>query len=157
MELKTEKAYFSTSRKKSLRRVGLLCLAAWMGILHLLGGDILPAMAKDQKAETGSGKASGPIIKMSPLVVNLNESNGRHYLKTTIVLELGKMEWVDEVQKQIPCLTDMMITALGDKKLADMQNPQAKEEIRKELLGKAQKTPLGSMIKQIYFDEFLYQ
>jgi flagellar basal body-associated protein FliL len=38
-----------------------------------------------------------------------------------------------------------------------MQNPQTKEEIRKELLAKAQRTPVGGKIKQIYFDEFLFQ
>ncbi len=140
-------------------KVGLLWLAAWVGVMPLPGGDISLGMASEKKAETGSARPSwvGPIIKMSPLVVNLNEPGGRHYLKTTIVLELGKREWVEEVQQQIPCLTDMMIMTLGDKKLADMQNPQSKEEIRKELLAKAQRTPVGGMIKQIYFDEFLFQ
>jgi len=138
---------------------GLLWLAAWMGVMLLFGGDISLGMASEKKAEAGIAKTSwlGPVIKMSPLVVNLNEPSARHYLKTTIVLELGRMEWVEEVQQQIPCLTDMMITTLGDKKLADMQNPQIKEEIRKELLAKAHKTPAGGMIKQIYFDEFLFQ
>jgi flagellar FliL protein len=140
-------------------RVGLLWLAAWVGVMSLPGGDISPGIASEKKAEAGTAKASwlGPIIKMSPLVVNLNEPSGRHYLKTTIILELGRMEWVEEVQQQIPWLTDMVILTLGDKKLADMQNPQTKEEIRKELLAKAQRTPVGGMIKQIYFDEFLFQ
>jgi len=137
----------------------LLWLAAWMGVMSLPGGDISPGIASEQKAEARTAKTSwlGPVIKMSPLVVNLNEPSGRHYLKTTIVLELGRMEWVQEVQHQIPCLTDMMIMTLGDKKLADMQNPQIKEDIRKELLAKAQSTPVGGMIKQIYFAEFLFQ
>jgi flagellar FliL protein len=139
--------------------VGILWLAAWVGIVPLPGGDISPGIAGEKKAEAGTAKASwgGPVIKMSPLVVNLNEPSARHYLKTTIVLELGRMEWVEEVQQQIPCLTDLMIMTLGDKKLADMQNPQTKEEIRKELLAKAQRTPVGGMIKQIYFVEFLFQ
>jgi len=148
------------TRGRNLRAtVGLLWLAAWVGIVPLPGEDISPGIASEKKAEAGTAKASwvGPIIKMSPLVVNLNEPNARHYLKTTIILELGRMEWVEEVQQQIPCLTDMMIMTLGDKKLADMQNPQTKEEIRKELLAKAQRTPVGGMIKQIYFDEFLFQ
>ena len=148
------------SEGKALRtKVGLLWLAVWVGIVPLPGEDISPGIASEKKAEAGTPKASwvGPIIKMSPLVVNLNEPGGRHYLKTTIVLELSRMEWIQEVQQQIPCLTDMMIMTLGDKKLADMQNPQTKEEIRKELLAKAQRTPVGGMIKQIYFDEFLFQ
>jgi flagellar FliL protein len=139
--------------------VGLLWLAAWVGVFPLPGGDISPGIAGEKKAEAGTAKASGvgPIIKMSPLVVNLNEPSARHYLKTTIILELGRMEWVEEVQQQIPCLTDVMIMTLGDKKLADMQKPHTKEEIRKELLAKAQQTSVGGMIRQIYFDEFLFQ
>ena len=150
----------SLTEGRTLRtRVGLLWLVVWMGVMPLPGWGISPGIGSEKKAEEGSAKASwvGPIIKMSPLVVNLNEPSGRHYLKTTIVLELGRMEWVEEVQRQIPCLMDMMITTLGDKKLADMQKPQSKEEIRKELLAKAHKTPAGGMIKQIYFDEFLFQ
>ncbi len=140
------------------KRVGLLWLAAWLGVVSLPSGDLSPAMANEKKAEAGRAASSlGPVIKMSPLVVNLNEPGARHYLKTTIILELGRMEWVEEVQQQIPCITDMMIMTLGDKKLADMQNPQIKEEIRKELLMRSQRTGVGGMIKQIYFDEFLFQ
>lgn len=147
-----------TEGKVFRKRVGLLWLAAWLGVVSLPGGDLYPAMANEKKAETGRGAPKlGPVIKMSPLVVNLNEPGGKHYLKTTIVLELGRTEWVEEVQQQIPCITDMMIMTLGDKKLADMQNPQIKEEIRKELLMKSQGTAVGGMIKQIYFDEFLFQ
>jgi flagellar FliL protein len=147
-----------TKGKTFRKRVGLLWLAAWLGVVSFPSGDIYPAMANEKKAEAGRVASwLGPVIKMSPLVVNLNEPGGRHYLKTTIVLELGRMEWVEEVQQQIPCLTDMMIMTLGDKKLADMQNPQIKEEIRKELLGKSQRTAVGGMIRQIYFDEFLFQ
>jgi flagellar FliL protein len=139
--------------------VGLLGLAACLGVIPLPGGNLSPGVASEKKTEVRTAKSSwlGPIIKMNPLIVNLNEPGGRHYLKTTIILELSRMEWVEEVQEQIPCLTDMVITTLGDKKLADMQKPEIKEEIRKELLAKAQKTPAGGMIKQIYFDEFLFQ
>jgi flagellar FliL protein len=147
-----------TKRKTFRKRVGLLWLAAWVGVVSLSSGDIYPAMGNERK--TGAEKVAsklGPVIKMNPLVVNLNEPGGRHYLKTTIVLELGKVEWVAEVQQQIPCITDMMIMTLGDKKLADMQNPQIKEEIRKELLAKSHRTAVGGMIRQIYFDEFLFQ
>ena len=123
------------------------------------GSRLQTGMASEKKGETGHGKTKegGNTIKMNPMVVNLNEPSGRHYLKTTVILEVGKKEWVEEVQKQIPSIMDVMIMTLGDKKLAELQTPQSKDEIRKELLAKAQKTPAGSMIKHIYFDEFLFQ
>jgi flagellar basal body-associated protein FliL len=51
----------------------------------------------------------------------------------------------------------MIIATLGEKKLADLKSPQGKEELRKELLAKAEKTLASPRIKQIYFDEFLLQ
>ena len=134
-------------------------MIAWMGVMLFPGLDFQVGIASEKKEETGHGKTKegGTTIKMNPLVVNLNEPSGRHYLKTTIILEAGQKEWVEEIQRQIPSIMDMMITTLCDKKLADLQTPQSKDEIRKELLIRAQKTPAGSMIKHIYFDEFLYQ
>ena len=139
--------------------MGLLCLIAWMGATPFPGLELQVGIASEKKEETGHGKTKegGTTIKMDPLVVNLNEPSGRHYLKTTIILEAGQKEWVEEIQRQIPSIMDMMITTLCDKKLAELQTPQSKDEIRKELLIRAQKTPAGSMIKHIYFDEFLYQ
>jgi flagellar FliL protein len=130
-----------------------------MGVTPFPGLELQAGIASEKKEETGHGKTKegGTAIKMDPLVVNLNEPSGRHYLKTTIILEAGQKEWVEEIQRQIPSIMDMMITTLCDKKLADLQTPQSKDEIRKELLIRAQKTPAGSMIKHIYFDEFLYQ
>ena len=138
--------------------VGLLCFIAWMGVMPLPGVDP-PMGVASEKGESGHGKGKegGNTIKMSPLVVNLNEPNGRHYLKTTVILEVEKKEWVEEVQRQMPSIMDMMIMILCDKKLAELQSPQSKDEIRKELLARAQKVPAGSKIKHIYFDEFLFQ
>ena len=139
--------------------IGLLCLITWMGMMPLPGLGLQMGMASEKKGESGHGKTKegGNTIKMNPLVVNLNEPSGRHYLKTTVILEVGKKEWVDAVEKQIPSIMDVMITTLGDKKLSELQTPQSKDEIRKELLAKTQKTPAGSMIRHIYFDEFLFQ
>jgi flagellar basal body-associated protein FliL len=139
--------------------IGLLCLIAWVGMMPFPDLGLQTGMASENKGETGHGKTKegGNTIKMIPLVVNLNEPGGRHYLKTTVILEIGKKEWVEEVQKQVPSIMDVMIMTLSDKTLAELQTPQSKDEIRKELLAKAQKTPAGSMIKHIYFDEFLFQ
>ncbi len=160
MPCETEIFQVHKNRAAHWRRViGFLCLIACSGVMPFPGSRLQTGMASEKKGETGHGKTKegGNTIKMNPMVVNLNEPSGRHYLKTTVILEVGKKEWVEEVQKQIPSIMDVMIMTLGDKKLAELQTPQSKDEIRKELLAKAQKTPAGSMIKHIYFDEFLFQ
>jgi len=100
---------------------------------------------------------SGPMVKISSLIINLKEEAGRHYIKTTIVMEIGKKEWSEEINAQIPLLTDLAILTVGDKRLEDMKIPTAKENLKKELLAKMNEALKGPKIKQIYFDEFLYQ
>ena len=99
----------------------------------------------------------GAMLKISPLVINLKEEGGRHYVKTTIVLEIGQNEWVEEVKSRIPLLTDLAILTLSDKRLEDLKNTAAKENLKKELLGKVNQALNSPKVNQIYFDEFLYQ
>lgn len=137
---------------------GFLLLASWVEMASFAGRGIRRVWAAEKKEEQApSAREVGPMIKLSSLIVNLNEASCRHYIKTTIVLEVAQKEWVDEVQRRIPSLTDMIIVTLGDKKLADLKGPQGKEDLRKELLVKAEKTLASPRIRQIYFDEFLLQ
>jgi flagellar FliL protein len=137
---------------------GFLFLASWMEMAAFADRGIGRVWAGEKKEEQApSAREVGPMIKLSSLVVNLNEASCRHYLRTTILLEVAQKEWMDEVQRRIPLLTDMIILTLGDKKLADLKGPQGKEELRKELLEKVEKTLASPRIRQIYFDEFLLQ
>jgi flagellar FliL protein len=137
---------------------GFLFLASWMEMASFADRGIRRVWAGEKKEEQApSAREVGPMIKLGSLIVNLNEASTRHYIKTTIVLEVAQKEWVDEVHRRIPSLTDMIIATLGEKKLADLKSPQGKEDLRKELLAKAEKTLASPWIKQIYFDEFLLQ
>jgi len=97
------------------------------------------------------------MVKLSPLIINLNEAGGRHYLKMTLVLEIAEGDWTKDVQGRIPSLTDMVILTLGDKRLEELRKPEAKEKFKKELQQKANQIVGGEKIKRVYFDEFLFQ
>jgi flagellar FliL protein len=101
--------------------------------------------------------AVGPMLKINPLVINLREEGGRHYIKTTIVLEIGQPEWLEEVRSKVPLLTDLAILTLSDKRLKELQNAEAKENLKKELLVKINQALGSPKVAQIYFDEFLSQ
>jgi flagellar basal body-associated protein FliL len=72
-------------------------------------------------------------------------------------LEIAKKDWVEDVQGRIPSLTDMVIVTLGDKRLEDLRKYEARENVKKELLQKANQILAGEKIRRIYFDEFLFQ
>ena len=97
------------------------------------------------------------MIKMAPLIINLHENAGDHYIKATLVLEVTQKDWLEEVQARVPSLTDMMILTLGDKKLEELRRPEKRDNLKKELLDKANQLFPSAKIKQIYFDEFLFQ
>lgn len=113
---------------------------------------------KEAKANESPKEISvGPMIKLSPLIINLNEKEGRHFLKVTLVLEAEQAKWVEEIQAKTSQLTNMIIIHLSDKKLVDIHQREAKENLKKELLEKMAKILGSSKVKQIYWEEFIYQ
>jgi flagellar FliL protein len=123
-----------------------------------LGWSSLPGLSSGEKKEAVPASAAiGPMLKLSPLIINLKEEGGRHYIKTTIVLEIGRPEWLEEVRSRVPLLTDLAILTLGDKQPKELRNAEAKENLKKELLMKINQALGSPKIAQIYFDEFLFQ
>lgn len=114
------------------------------------------SLAKKNKAVPTS-PVIGPMLKINPLIINLREEGGRHCIKTTIVLEIAQPEWLEEVRSRTPLLTDLAILTLSDKRLRELQNAEAKENLKKELLIKINQALGSPKVNQIYFDDFLYQ
>jgi flagellar protein FliL len=153
----------STAKKRPLLLYGIIGLALILGggitLAFLQGWISLPAKGQGQKPGSGNLHAStiGPMLKISPLVINLKEERGFHYIKTTIVLEMQGIQELEEMKARLSSITDMVILTLGDKRFEDLKEPIAKENLKKELLAKANQLMGNAKIKQIYFDEFIYQ
>jgi flagellar basal body-associated protein FliL len=140
--------------------LGIFLIGAFSGTAVYLGWVEIPGFSLANKTAQAAPRPVidvGPMVKLSPLIINLNESNSRHYLKTTLVLEIAKKEWVEDVQGKMTSLTDMVIVALGDKRIEDLRKSEARENVKKELLEKANQILAGEKIRRIYFDEFLFQ
>lgn len=129
-------------------------VAAWqLGLFSKPGSSsgAKPESSVTQQAEMG------PTVKLSPMVINLKEETGRSYLKATIILEMEKKDGVEEVNKRISSLTDMVILTLSDKRMEDLKEPESKEKLKQEILSIMNQHLPPKTIRQIYFDEFLYQ
>jgi flagellar FliL protein len=152
------------SRKRTLFLLGgagIILTGAFVGAASYLGWIEVPGMPFAKKSAQAAPAPKpidvGPMVKLSPLIINLNEAGGRNYLKMTLVLEIAKKDWVEDVQRRIPSLTDMVILTLGDKRLEELRKPEAKERLKKDLQQKANQIVAGEKIKEVYFDEFLFQ
>ena len=137
---------------------GLVLIGGGVGAALYLGWISIPGFSSTKKTTMiPTAPRLGPMLKINPLIINLKEEGGRHYIKTTIVLEIGQKEWIEEVTSRIPLLTDLAILTLSDKRLEDLKNSAAKENLKKELLVKINQALDSPKVNQIYFDEFLYQ
>lgn len=129
--------------------------AGYMGYLPVS----IPFLAEERKAEkTPMARPSiGPTVKLNPLVINLKDEKGRHYVKVRVILEVARPEWVEEINSRLPLITDIVILTLSDKRLADLRDPGAMESLKNDFLKKFNQSLQGERISQIYFDEFIYQ
>ena len=147
---------------------GMLIISGGIMTSVLLGWiSISGPVEQPAKMKTASGGAPakaaqkpremGPTVKLSTLVINLNEPSGPHFIKTSMVLELEKAGDLEEIQSRTAPLIDTIILSLGDQRLGDLMNPDYKDQLKKALTGKMNQRLRAQKIKQIYFDEFLYQ
>ena len=147
--------------------VGFVFLTGAIGAAGYLGYVSIPGFSPRLSSQLSNSKKSapspsepsevGPTVKLNPLTINLREEAGRNYLKTTIVLEIGKKDSVEEVKSRMSTLTDTVILTLCDKRMEDLRRPESKEQLKQELLVKMNQYLNSNKIKRIYFDEFLYQ
>jgi flagellar protein FliL len=99
----------------------------------------------------------GPMVKIKSLVLNLKDERKRNLVKITIVMEVAKAEWAEEVNKKVPALTDIMILTFSDIRLEELKAPGARDKLKKEFLARFNQALESEKIRGIYFDEFLFQ
>lgn len=154
-----------TEKRKSKKLIfilgltGLFVLAGGVGTAGYLGYLPIPGLsAPSRTLEPQTQRVEmGEILKFSPLIINLNEASGRHYLKTTLVLELENKKWAEEIQSRMPMFTDSLILIVSEKTLEDIKSPEFKDRLRQEFLDRFNEHLKGTGVRQVYFDEFLFQ
>ncbi len=139
--------------------IGFIFLVGALGTAGYLGYLSIPGISTANPPEPNPSKKAemGEPMKLSPLIINLNEENGRHYLKTTIVLELEEKKWADTVQSRMSVFTDSVIMIVSDKKLEELKTNDFKERLKEELLNRFNELLGQKGVRRIYFDEFLFQ
>jgi flagellar protein FliL len=160
-----EEAVKGGGKRKSLLVIGLagvLLLGGGAGAAAYLGWFTGHGKAAT-KAEAAAPEKSepGPTVKLPPLVINVKEEAGKNYVKAALVLELDKKVKAEEINSKIAALTDTVIMTLSDKRMEEVRDPGFKEKLKNELMAKLN-AQVGAgheskKIRQIFFDEFLYE
>ena len=107
----------------------------------------------------GSQKSQemGPTYNMETFLVNLNEPQGKRYLKATVSLELGTEKVQVELERRLPQIRDAVLTMLSSKAYSDISDMTGKYQLRAELISMINSYLKSGKIANVYFTEFIVQ
>lgn len=99
----------------------------------------------------------GPVVKLEPFVVNLNEKRGNRYLKATIQLEMESEGVEEEVKKREPQVRDVILALLTSKSAQELQALEGKFRLREELQARINALLVNGKVRRVYFTDFVIQ
>jgi flagellar FliL protein len=99
----------------------------------------------------------GPVQPLETFIVNLNSSDGQHYLKATMSLELNDEATVKEVTERNAQLRDAIIILLSSKTVEEVTKLEGKEMLKREVVSRVNSFLTQGKAKRVYFTEFVVQ
>ncbi len=181
IEKEPEAEATSEESPKKGGKLGTILIAAALGALLILAGagvtffllkgqiaamvqaSAPPAAASaegDEAAAEGEKKEEsfiGALFELDPMVVNLEQSKGKRYLKVKMSFELNKKSVEEEIKARLPQLRDAILLMLSSKSFKDVSTVEGKLALRDALLTRVNGLLTTGFVKRIYFEEFVVQ
>ncbi|MBI4650713.1 flagellar basal body-associated FliL family protein [Candidatus Desantisbacteria bacterium] len=177
MDKKTEtgkKAGMKTGLLNIILKYKLIIIIFLVSVLLLFGGFIVwkkvfssgHKSKENLKSEIKEEEVFIPGINEMPIaiaplgdfIVSLNDSsNEKHYLKTSLSVELDKQEAVNEIKLREVQIKDIVIGVISSRDSVIILNPQEKDNIKKELQKAINLLLVKGKITNVYFTEFVAQ
>jgi len=104
-----------------------------------------------------SGNFLGALYEMEPLIVNLERSKGKRYLKVKMSFELNKESVLPEVEARMPQIRDAILLMISGKAFSDVSTVEGKLALRDDLVTRINGLLETGFVKRIYFQEFVVQ
>ena len=118
---------------------------------------------KDGESESGHGtnKKESSLSKkdlsyqFDKFNINLLDPRGRWFIIIMINVEAASAKVLREIEDNVVPLRDATIMLLSGKKPEEVQTPDGKEQLRRELLARYEGVLKPGAIKNIYFSDFI--
>jgi len=108
-------------------------------------------------AESKKSQEMGPVYNLETFLVNLNEPQGKRYLKAKVSLELDSEDVQVELEKRLPQIRDAVLTMLSSKTYSDISDLTGKYQLRAELISMINSYLKTGKIANVYFTDFIVQ
>lgn len=101
--------------------------------------------------------ASGQLVTLDSLVVNLADPMGRRYLKTTLDVEVIDSAAAADLATAMPKVKDTLLLLLSSKSFEDIGSMDRKLELKNEIVDRLNLILGKGRVLNIYFTEFVVQ
>jgi len=120
-----------------------------------------PAKGETSKTEGGGKHAAGakgkPNATLNKLIVNVAGTAGTRYLMTSMTLIGSTPEFKNSIESSRDQLVDLANATLSSKTIADLEKPEARNQLRTELLSAFNHALGDTVVQEIYFTELAIQ
>jgi flagellar FliL protein len=138
-------------------QAGLAWALTMFVVAPAMRGEPLPWQADpDEVAEEGP-RELGPLLPMEEILVNIADTKGRRYFKTSLTLEMDGKDLEKEAPNRLPLLRGRVIDLLANKTMDELTQPSARESLRTEILDTLNSEVAGGEFRDLFFTEFLVQ
>jgi flagellar FliL protein len=149
--------------KKTLQVLVILTSAVLVLSLISAGATFFVLMSKNTPATKKvivEKPELGDIQSLGEFTVNLADPTETHYLRADVVMELdygSSMKLTEEVDKRMPQIKDIIISSLGAKTSVQLNDPENRESLKKEIKDKINAILNRGQIARVYFTSFAIQ
>ncbi len=107
--------------------------------------------------ESTHGEGHRHVEHLREFVVNPADPGGRRFLKLDIYVAFDQDELRQEIEEREKEINTEIITLLRSKTVDDYQEPGGTEKLRRELVERLNQILEKGKIKEVYFEEFVFQ
>jgi len=134
----------------------LLGVGGFLGWNLFLKGDKIEASTEP---EVKKEKALSIVYPLKSFIVNLRDKTGvgKRYLKVTMEIEVGNEKAKAAVDSQAAQLRDTILLLLSSQSTKEINSMEGKMELKHGLLTRMNRILGQSIIRKIYFTEFVVQ
>ena len=103
------------------------------------------------------GQEESTFYEMDCFTVNLADTGGKRFLKTTLKLKVTSENVLKECKSRNFELRDLVLTLLTSKESEEILRAEEKASLKKQILGTLNSTLRKGQVLDVYFTEFLIQ
>jgi flagellar FliL protein len=137
---------------------------AWALVFYVVGPKMRgePFFWQEAPAAEGEEEAAevhelGALLPMDGILVNVADTKGRRFFKTSLTLEMEGKDLEAEAPERMPVLRGKVIDVLSRKTMEQLVQPGARDSLRTELLATLNAEVTGGEFRDVFFTEFLVQ